>query len=56
MGPHLDHTNQTTFSIIAADHDLRLEQFGPTAFIQLRRPTDDELKTLMPIDITGDEK
>ena len=54
--PHLDHTNQTTFSIITANHDLRLEQFGPTAFIQLRRPTDDELETLMPIDITGEEE
>ena len=54
--PHLDHTNQTTFSIITGDHELQLEQFGPTAFIHLRRPTEDELETLAPVDITGEEE
>ena len=53
---HLDHTNQSTFSTITGDHELRLEQFGPTAFIQLRRPTEDELETLAPVDITGEEE
>ena len=54
--PHLDHTNQITFSIITGDHELQLEQFGPTAFIYLRRPTEDELETLAPVDITGEEE
>ena len=54
--PHLDHTNQTTFSIITGNHELGLEQFGPTAFIQLRRPTEDELDTLAPVDITGEDE
>ena len=50
-------TNQTTFSIITGDHELQLEQFGPTAFIQLRRPTEDVLEILAPVvDITGEEE
>ena len=36
--PHLDRTNQSTFSIIAGDNELGLEQFGPTAYIHLTRP------------------
>ena len=33
---HLDHTDQSTFSIIAGDNEFfQLEQSGPTAFIQL---------------------
>ena len=53
--PHLDHTNQSTFSIIAGDDEMQLEQFGPTAFVQLRRPTDEELDSLTPVDITGED-
>ena len=52
---HLDHTDQSTFSIIAEDNEFGLEQFGPTAFIQLRRPTEEELETLTPIDITSED-
>ena len=49
---HLDHTGQSTFSIIAGENELKLQQSGPTAYINLRRPTDDELDTLSPVDIT----
>ena len=52
---HLDHTDQSTFSIITEDNEFGLEQFGPTAFIQLRRPTEEELETLTPIDITSED-
>ena len=53
---HLDHTNQSTFSIIAGEDEMRLEQFGPTAFIRLRRPTEIELESQSPIDITGEDE
>ena len=54
--PHLDHTEQSTFSIITEETEIKLEQFGPTAFVQLRRPTEDELETLPILDITGEDE
>ena len=52
----LDHTNQSTFSIIAGEDEFGLTEYGPTAYVQLRRPTEIELDTLIPIDITGEEE
>ena len=40
---HLDHTGNGTFSIIADDMTFPLQQSGPTAYINVRRPTNDEL-------------
>ena len=53
---HLDHTNQSTFSIITENKEFALEQYGPTAFIQLRRPTEEELEYLIPVDITSEDE
>ena len=51
---HLDHTNNSTFSIISSDLQFPLQIHGPTAYLQLRRPTDDELQDLHDdiVDIT----
>lgn len=54
----LDHDGRSTFSIIAPNHDetqFPLQRFGPTAFLQVRRPTDEELDTLKVIDLTEEE-
>ena len=40
---HLDHTGNSTFSIIADDTTFPLQQSGPTAYINVRRPTNEEL-------------
>ena len=50
--PHLDHTGCSTFSLCTGNHSFPLESYGPTAFLRVRRPTDEELSTLQPIDIT----
>lgn len=48
----LDHTGTGTFSISSGDTYLPLSSYGPTAFMQVRRPTAEELDTLQPIDLT----
>ena len=40
---HLDHTGNSTFSIIADNTTFPLQQSGPTAYINVRRPTNEEL-------------
>ena len=50
--PHLDHTGYSTFSISTEEHVFPLSSFGPTAYLHVRRPTDEELATMQPIDIT----
>lgn len=52
---HLDHTGVGTFSMITSNVQFPLSSFGPTAFTHVRRPTDEELDTLIPIDITDSE-
>ncbi len=52
----LDHDGQSsTFSVIPPNHDETQfplqEHFGPTAFLQVRCPTDEELDTLNVIDL-----
>ena len=34
---HLDHTGTGRFTITAGDYDFPLEQYGPMAYIYLRR-------------------
>ena len=51
--PHLDHTGRGTFSITAGDNDeFHLKQNGPTAYIPVRRPTEEELAHCHIVDIT----
>lgn len=50
--PHLDHTGSGTFSITSDSHEFHLKQNGPTAYIPVRRPTDEELEHCPIIDIT----
>ena len=40
---HLDHTGNGIFSIITENMAFSLQQNSPTAYITLRRPTNDEL-------------
>ena len=53
---HLDHTGYSTFSVVASNISFPLIQNGPNAFLQLRRPTDEELENLYSeiIDITDE--
>ena len=52
----LDHTGTSTFSIITPSSSLPLLQNGPTAYLQLRRPTEGELNELYDqiIDVTDE--
>ena len=51
---HLDHTGQSTFSLHVQDKSFPFEAFGPTAYLQVRRPTDEELHSLPVLDITNE--
>ena len=55
---HFDHTGASTFSVIAGDVQLPLNQNGPTSYLHLRRPTKQELDHLYDevIDITNEHK
>ena len=54
--PHLDHTGTGTFIITFRDYDFPLKEYGPTAYICLRRPSEDELEHCHIIDITNEDK
>ena len=53
--PHLDHTGTGSFSIISEEQEFHLERHGPTAYIHVRRPTDNELMHCPIIDITEED-
>ena len=55
---YLDHTGASTFTVIAGDVQLPLNQNGPTAYPQLQRPTKQELADLYDevIDITNEHE
>ena len=56
--PHLDHTGHSTFSMHTTDPGetkFPFDQYGPTACLYVRRPTQEELNTLPTIDITEEE-
>ena len=54
--PYLDHTGQRTFSVSTSEHAFHLQQHGPTACLQLRRPTNEEMDNLDVIDITDEHE
>ena len=57
--PEYDPTGYSRFAIIAPDAEstsFPLQRFGPTAYLQVRRPTQSELTTLNPIDLTEEEE
>ena len=45
-----------TFTITSEDYDLPLEQYVPTAYINLRLPSEEELEHCPIIDITDEDK
>ena len=53
---NLDHTGQSTFSVSTSEHALHLQQHGPTACLQLLRPTNEEMDNLDIIDITDEHE
>ena len=53
---HLDHTGTSTFSIDVGEYNLPLHRHGPTAYVPLRRPTEDELNHCSIVDITEEEE
>ena len=53
---HLDHTGSSTFSVEAEDYSFPLQRHGPTAFIQMRRPTQEELDHCPIVDITDEDE
>ncbi len=53
----LDHTGQSTFSLHTTDGTVfPFSKYGPTAYIHVRRPTQEELDHLPIIDITEEEE
>ena len=54
--PHLDHTGKSTFSVSTSEHAFQLQQNVPTACLQLRRPTNEEMDNLNIIDITDEHE
>ena len=50
--PHLDQTGSGTFSIMSEENEFQLQQHGPTAYLQVRRPTIEELAHCPIVDIT----
>ena len=50
--PHFDHTGVGTFSVTADNQEFHLKSYGPTAYLPVRRPTDDELEHCDIVDIT----
>ena len=54
--PHLDHTGKRTFSVSTSEHAFHLQQHGPKACLQLRRPTNEEMDNLNIIDITDEHE
>ena len=50
--PLLDYTGTVTFTITPGDFDLPLEKYVLTAYINLRRPSEEELKHFPIMDIT----
>ena len=50
------HTGQRTFSVSTSEHTFHLQQHGPTACLQLRRPTNEEMDNLDIIDITDEHE
>lgn len=57
--PDLDHTGASSFSVQTTDPDetsFPLSRFGPTSYLPVRRPTQEELETLPVIDITEEEE
>ena len=57
--PELDHKGTSSFSMSVADHNetsFPLQRHGPTAYLPVRRPTQEELDTIEIIDITEEEE
>ena len=53
---HLDHTGTGTFTITAGYYNFPLKQYGPTAYIHLRRPSEDKLEHYPIIAITDEDE
>lgn len=52
----LDHTGRSTFSMHTADGTIfPFQRYGPTAYLHVRRPTDEELASIPILDITEEE-
>ena len=56
VSPHLDHTGKSTLSVSTSEHAFHLQQHGPTACLQLRRPKNEEMDNLDIIDITDEHE
>ena len=54
--PHLDYTGTVTFTIASGDFDSPLEKYGLTAYINLRRPSEEETENCPIIDITYEDE
>ena len=54
--PHLDHTGKSTFFVSTSEHAFHLQQHGPTACLQLRRPKNEEMDNLNIIYITDEHE
>jgi hypothetical protein len=52
--PHLDHTGSSTFALHVGDIMFPFQPFGPTAYLHVRRPTDEELNSLPILDVTDE--
>ena len=48
----MDHSGQSTFSLHTDGVALPLTSYGPTVFLHVHRPTEDELQNLEITDIT----
>ena len=54
--PHLEHTGKSTYSVSTPNQAFRLQHHGPTACLQLRKPTNEEMDNLDIIDITDEHE
>jgi hypothetical protein len=55
----LEYDDTSRFAIIASDTEnttFPLQRYGPTAYMHVRRPTEEELTTITPIDLTEEEE
>ena len=54
--PLLDYTGTVTLTITAGYFDFPLEKYGLTAYINLRRPSEEELEHFPIMDITYEDE
>ena len=54
--PHLDHMGTVTFTITSGDYNFPLEQYGITAYINLRRSLEEEPEYCPIVYITDEDK